>query len=381
VRRRSLLTKGLVLGACARNVWATPDNKPARSAASEIVLGQTGVLTGPLAPPVISLNAGARLVFDRVNQAGGLHGRHIRLVSLDDKLQPDLAIENYKKLVQDEKPLAFFTCIATGPTAAAEPVFRASGVPALGGYAVADSAREKARGAAYFIRAGWRREADVIVSHLATIGISRVAWVCFDNSGGNEVQQLVKDVVKQYPAVQLMESASLKPDGSNMKEVVDRLHASRAQVVAMTLSGLHPAKVIKGVRDAGSRPAFYGMSIVSGEIVARELGRDGRGLTIAQAVPYPWSDRDELARRFRKEAQATKVVVDYASYEGYLNASVMVDALRKAGPGADAARLHTTLRAFRGNYGGMEVDFTSGEPTGSRFVELVQLTDHGSFVR
>ena len=51
---------------------------------SEIVIGQSGVLSGPLAPLARELQEGARLYVDRVNSTGGVHGRLIKIVSMDD---------------------------------------------------------------------------------------------------------------------------------------------------------------------------------------------------------------------------------------------------------------------------------------------------------
>jgi len=73
--------------------------------------------------------------------------------------------------------------------------------------------------------------------------------------------------------------------------------------------------------------------------------------------------------------------VGYYSFEGYVSALVMLDALKRCGKDLSRARLHAALRGTRLRIAGMEVDFTTGQHTGSRFVELVQVTLHGRFVR
>ena len=64
------------------------------SAGAQIVVGQTSGFTGPVAPGVKENTEGAKLWFDRVNRHGGVHGRNIELVSLDDQFDPKLAAEN-----------------------------------------------------------------------------------------------------------------------------------------------------------------------------------------------------------------------------------------------------------------------------------------------
>ncbi|REN18705.1 ABC transporter substrate-binding protein, partial [Mycobacterium tuberculosis] len=107
--------------------------------------------------------AGAGLAFDAVNAQGGLSGRKIRLVSLDDELKPEKAVANYEKLLAEHRVFAFFGCVGSATTAAGAKVLNQSGAPTVGGYAVSDSAREKVGGAGYFVRATFAREAQALV--------------------------------------------------------------------------------------------------------------------------------------------------------------------------------------------------------------------------
>jgi branched-chain amino acid transport system substrate-binding protein len=96
---------------------------------TEIVLGHTGILSGPLGAPIKVVMAGAGLAFDAVNAQGGLSGRKIKLVSLDDELKPEKAVANYEKLLSEHRAFAFFGCVGSGTTAAAAKVLNQSGAP------------------------------------------------------------------------------------------------------------------------------------------------------------------------------------------------------------------------------------------------------------
>jgi branched-chain amino acid transport system substrate-binding protein len=141
---------------------------------NEVVLGHTGILSGPLGEVIKVMLLGATAVFDEVNQRGGVAGRRIKLVSLDDELKPDKAVANYDRLLSEHKAFAFFGCVGSGTTAAAATLLKDSGAPLVGGYAVADSARDKVQGAAYFVRATTGREAQVLLKHLTTLGLTRI---------------------------------------------------------------------------------------------------------------------------------------------------------------------------------------------------------------
>jgi branched-chain amino acid transport system substrate-binding protein len=139
--------------------------------------------------------------------------------------------------------------------------------------------------------------------------------------------------------------------------------------------------MIKTAQQRGANPLFYGMSSVAGEQVAKALGQRLRGLAVSQVVPYPWNDADPTSREFRQLSATANAAVNYYSYEGYLNALVLIEALRRTGRSLTRANLHSTMRAFKGRVGNLDLDFTSGGPTGSRYVDLVYVTPDSRFIR
>ena len=98
-------------------------------------------------------------------------------------------------------------------------------------------------------------------------------------------------------------------------------------------------------------------------------------------MPYPWNDADPTSREFRQLSAAAHAEVNYCSYEGYLNALVLIEALRRTGRSLTRASLHSTMRAFKGRVGNLDLDFTAGRPTGSRYVDLVYVTTDARFIR
>jgi branched-chain amino acid transport system substrate-binding protein len=347
---------------------------------TEIVLGHTGILSGPLGAPIKVVMAGAGLAFDSVNAQGGLAGRKIRLVSLDDELVPEKAVANYEKLLGEHRAFAFFGCVGSGTTAAAAKVLNQSGAPMVGGYAVSDSARDKVAGSGYFVRATFAREAQALVQHLTTIGVSRIGVAYLDNPGGAEVARLVEAALA---ALQLKPAVAVpvKGDGSTNEAAGKALADSKAQAVVMYLGGGIGGEVMKSAWTAGGRQMFYGMSIVPGDVTAKLVGDKTSGLAISQIVPYPWSEVDAGTREYRQLAERAKVDIGYLSYEGYVNAMVMVEALRRTGRDLTRAKLHATLKSMKLRVSNMEVDFTGASNTGSRFIEMVRVTKEGKFLR
>jgi branched-chain amino acid transport system substrate-binding protein len=309
-----------------------------------------------------------------------VHGRRVRIVSLDDELQPPKAVANVRQLLERDGVFGFFGCVGSATTAATAELLLTSGAPALAGYAVADSARAKVKGAAYFVRSTSGREAQALVEHLVTIGITRIGVAVLDNPGGQEAQALIGAALALHrlaPAA----VAAVKGDASNAAAAAKALSEQRPQAVLMYLGGVLPGELMKASWALGWFPSFYGMSIVAGEVVFKVAGPRSRGLAISQVVPYPWGQADALVAQYRQLAEAAKVPVGYYSFEGYLNGRVLVEALNRCGRDLTRARFHATMRAMKLRLAGMSLDFTGGDATGSRFVELVQVSQEGRFVR
>jgi len=347
---------------------------------ADIVLGQSAVITGPLGVPIRALNAGAQLAFDAVNAGGGLHGRKLRLVTLDDELAPPKAVANYKKLLDEMQVLALFNCVGSGTTAAAAKVLQDSGAPSVGGYAVADSARQKTGGAGFFVRASTGREAEVLVRQLTTIGIEKIAVAHLDNPGGQEALTLVTQAMQAHK-LQPVAAGGAKGDGSNIAELARKIAAAQPQAVIMYLGGVLPADLMRAVHAAGGKPMFYGMSIVSGEVVAKALGDSSRGLAIAQVMPFPWGQVDADVGLYQKAMGTAKQDPSYYSLEGWINAQVMIEALKRASRDLTRAKLMAAMRSLKLRVAGLDLDFSVEGIAASRFVELVQVRHDGRFVR
>lgn len=379
MRRRTLAAAAATLavpwlGTRALAADAAPDDR-------EIVLGNSAILSGPLGRAVQDFLAGARLHFDAVSAQGGVNGRRIRLVSLDDELQPQKAVANCRSLLADARAFAFFGNVGSGTIAAATPVLRESGAPLIGNFAVSDSVRDGAAGAAYFVRATYGREAEKLVEHLGTIGIRRIAVATLANPGGEEVLALVRRAASAGGIGDVVASAGMRSDGSNIAEMGRTLAAANPQAVIVFVSGPPVAELMKTVWAAGAQPSFYGMSVVDGLLAARLLGDELKGLAISQVVPWPWSVSDPEAVAYRRLCTAAGQAPGYTGFEGYLNARVAVEGLRRAGRDLRRSGLHAAMQQMTLRLGGLDIDYTGGRHTGSRFVDLVLATRGGRYVR
>ena len=94
VQRRSLLQ---LAGCAALGVPAL-----SRAQSGTIKVGVTGLMSGRFAQIGISAVAAVKMLFDRVNAAGGIEGRKLQLIVRDSRTLPEEAVKNVRSLIGTE---------------------------------------------------------------------------------------------------------------------------------------------------------------------------------------------------------------------------------------------------------------------------------------
>ena len=181
--RRSLCAAGLA--APWLRAWAAAE---AGVADKEIVLGQIIALTGPLAGITPDIVNGANAWFAGLNERGGIHGRKVRLVTLDDGYVPANTLKAARQLVEEDQVFGLLNVTGTGNVAEILPLLgkEKSPVPLVGPITGAEVLRKPTPPNLFHIRASYADEAEKIVQHLATLGIHRISVVYLDNGLGQD---------------------------------------------------------------------------------------------------------------------------------------------------------------------------------------------------
>src|SRR6266540_1940982 len=110
--------------------WNGPVLAQGKAPAGEsIKIGTTGAMTGPYSEYGTGMRKAAELAFELWNAKGGVLGRPLQLVVLDDQLKADVAVLNVKKLVEEEKVALILGPSGSGPMLATVPLTEAKGIP------------------------------------------------------------------------------------------------------------------------------------------------------------------------------------------------------------------------------------------------------------
>jgi branched-chain amino acid transport system substrate-binding protein len=375
LRRR--LLQGAAMAAAWPAAWAAKD-----TLGGEVRLGQSIALTGPLGDLGQALLQGAKSHFDAVNAKGGINGRRIELVSQDDGYDVKRAVANVDALLADSSTFALFNCFGTPMCEAVLPTVVAAGIPFFAPFTGALSLRVKER-SVFNIRASYPDEAEQLVKHLSTLGIKRVAVAYQNNSFGKEVFEGVRVAADKYQ-VSGIESATVENTGADAAAAATKLLAGNPDAILVGLAGKPTLDFVKAVRQQRKGVSLYALSIMGSAATLKALGDDATGIAVSQVVPLPNNAVVPVVRDFQQAWKAAGATLEpsHMALEGYINARVFTEALRRAGSNPTRASFIDAMWGLRQvDLGGFFVNATEPGRNASRFVELSIVGRSGRFVR
>jgi branched-chain amino acid transport system substrate-binding protein len=349
-------------------------------ALSQILIGQTAGFSGTVAAGVKETTDGAKLWIDSINAKGGVHGQKIELMSMDDKFDPKISAANAKVLVEEKNVLALFLNRGTPHAESIIPLLDQHGVPLIAPSTGAMSLHNPVRKHIFNVRATYQREAEKAVTHLHTLGITRIAVVHADDSfGADGLEGARKGFQKAgFEPVVTIKAHRLEPDYATL---IPAITGKDSQAVVWIGSGTTVANGVKALRAAKSAAQVVTLSNNASGGFIKNLGDQARGVIVTQVFPYERS----YAYGFIKEAmalgKAKNVELSPAMLEGYAAAKVLVEGLRRAGPNPTRAKLQAALEGLKFDIGGLEVSYGPDDRTGLDFADLSIIGQDGKFKR
>ena len=328
---------------------------------SAVTLGQSAALTGPSATLGVPFTQGAKLYFDRLNNAGGINGRKVELASIDDAGSPEQAVANTKKLLT-QGVFSLFGYVGSPQVTAINPQLKDTDVLLFGALAGADEVRGSLYPNVYSIRPGFSEEAAVITRHAETLGMKKLAIVH----------------AKDAESLAALDSAerTMTGLGANLviktpMESLDKAVAAKPQSVLVISDPKGAATSIRDLRTKGYKGPIYGFSNTGESLLAEQLGAVGAGVVLVRVTPRSDNAKSTLVRELLADAAAAKVgKPNVYMLEGYIAAWAYTEALRKAGKEPTRARLRKAIDNMQElNLGGFRIHF-DGDRVGSKLVEL-----------
>jgi branched-chain amino acid transport system substrate-binding protein len=348
----------------------------------EILLGQTTALTGPLAEAGNEAWAASKAYFEYVNAQGGIHGRKIRLITLDDGYSLEKGVANMKQLIEKDGVFALYNALGTAANMALLETITQFGVPNIAPYTGSAALRKRHNRYVFHVRAGYADEVEKIVEHLGIRGIQKVAVVYINNPFGKEGLESVEQAMASR-AQKIHASASIELDGANATNAAATLARTKPQAVLMITAGKQSADFIKAYNSLAPGMQFFTLSVMGTQAQIAAMGKDGVGVVVSQVMPFPFSATSGVVREYQQIMQKMGVKSrSFSSMEGFMAAKVTVEGLRRAGRELTRERFISGLESMRkADFDGYMVDFDKGNRQGSRYVELTVISKDGRFLR
>jgi branched-chain amino acid transport system substrate-binding protein len=371
------------------NFCCTAPSSPAAEL-SPIVIGVSNAQSGPASILGQTLLLGSKAYFDLVNQHGGIHGRKIAIILKDDKYEPDPAVLNTNELIEQDNVFFLFDYVGTPTLTRVLPLLQyygKKGIVNVAPFSGADPQRTPPYDQFVFnIRASYREETRALVDYLYHQGYRRIGFLGQADASGTTFEIGVNAALEEY-GLKIVSSVAYSRDQDTeapMTAQVNLLRAAGAEaVIAVGVSGPCAAFVRDARRSGWNIPianvSFAGATVMLEKLsqMSQQLGVD---LTVnlinSQVVPSIDDNRYPLVAAYRAHNSPERR--PGVALEGWLNAVVVTEALRRTGPNPsrqDFIHAMESLHNFDPGLG-VKLEFSSTNHQGLHKVWLNQ-TIHG----
>jgi branched-chain amino acid transport system substrate-binding protein len=368
-------------------------NVPVRGVAdNEIRFGLSAPFSGPAKELGRQMKLGVETAFNNANDGGGINGRQLKLVTVDDGYEPTRTAEAMKQLYEKDQVFGIIGNVGTPTAAVAVPYALEHRMLFYGAFTGAGLLRRDPPDRYVFnYRASYAEETDAVVRYLVKVRRLRpeqIAVFAQQDSYGDAGFEGVGKAMRALSYEGTTPRLNYKRNTIDVDEAVAQLRKQRPAIKAVVMVATYraAAKFIEKTRDPYPAMIYTNVSFVGSTALAEELmllgSKYADGVIVTQVVPAVDSYssialgyKSALAAYFPGEAP------DYVSLEGYVAANVLIEALKRTGPQLDTERLVGALESLR-NFDlglGTLVNFGPAEHQGLHKVWGTQLDASGHY--
>ena len=349
----------------------------------EILFGQSAVISGPSQELGKGMRLGIEAAFHEANLNGGIHGRELKLKTLDDGYEPDYAADTTEWLIEKDRVFALIGAVGTPTSRVAAPLAHDAGVPFLAPFTGAEFLHDPALDNVLNVRASYHQETEEMVLRLTEhLRMKRVAVLYQDDSYGLNGLEGVKLA---------LERRGLEPIGSwRYQRNADVLDAVATEIIeadpeAVIIIGTQ-VPVATTVEAVGRHidPVFMTVSFGGGIALADALGKAGEGVYVAQVVPFPEDPTIPVVARYHAALSrySPQARPGFVSLEGYLAGRLAVFGLQACGRDVSRQCFMDGLRTSEAiDIDGFRLKFGPGNNQGSNKVFLTTIGSDGKYHR
>ena len=294
---------------------------PAQNKPGPIILGQSCALSGPAKNLGLEMRAGLLAAFAHINDLGGIKGRDIRLLSLDDGYEPDKAVRNTLELINEDDVFLLIGEVGTPTSKAVVPIIEHYRIPFFAPFSGAELLRTPFRQYVINIRASYNQEMEKLASYLVdTLKLERISCFYQNDSYGYDGLNGIEQALARR-GLRLVSKATYERNTLAVMGSLREIYQAEPQVVVLVGAYTACAEFIKlSKTKIGEDLSFYNISFVGTESLQKALGAYGENVVVSQVVPNPEDDTIPLIREYQDSMRRYQhdAPLTFTSLEGYI---------------------------------------------------------------
>ena len=347
-----------------------------------ILFGQSAAFSGPAKELGTSMRLGIEAAFSEANLRGGVHGRTLELLSLDDFYEPEAAISNTQRLI-DEGVFALIGAVGTPTSRSAAPIAAEADVPYIAPFTGAEFLRDPRWDNIINMRASYYQETEEMVARLIRdLSIERIAVLYQDDSFGRAGYRGVLLALTKRGLAPV--SIGLYPRNTTaVKTGLLDLYEGEAPEAVIVIGAYNAvASLVTWTRHIGLDPVFMTVSFVGSNALAEELGEDGAGVFVTQVVPFPTDDSIPIVSAYHEalSAYAPGAIPGFTSFEGYLAGRLAIEGVEVCGQQLDRTCFLEGMRSSEViDIDGFKLSYGQDDNQGSDVVFLTVIGSDGKY--
>ena len=349
---------------------------------SSVTFAQVAAFEGPASALGNGMKQGITVAFEEVNAAGGVHGRMIKLDTMDDGYEPDRSVALVKTVVDENNHIGLIGAVGTPTSSATQPIATEANIPFIGAFTGAGFLRDASHGNVFNVRATYFAETEAWIQYLVDeMGMETIA-ILYQDDGFGRVGLDGVNAALEKRGMSLAAEGNYTRNTTAVKKALLSIRKAKPDAVVMVGAYKPVAEFIKLSRKMKMDATFVNISFVGSEALANELGDAGEDVIISQVVPFPWDSSVPVVAQYTEALRAVDASAKpgFVSLEGYIVGRLAIEGLKAAGK--DLTR-ETFLAALAGletvDLGGVSMVFGADDNQGMDDVFLTRITADGSF--
>ncbi len=339
-----------------------------------------GPFTGPLASANTEAVNGAEIYFNQLNAKGGVGGRKINLIKLDDKQDAKESERLFKELIDQGSVLSLFMPRTTPSIYAMMPLAEAAKIPFFGAQTGGIQITEPVKRYVMTLRASYQDEVIYLIRQLHSTGTRKFGFLAATDAFGKDVMAGVDKAMQELG----IKPVSVQPVDQRtpvVTEAVAQMLPTKPEAIVLIATVKGAADFVALYRKQGGFAQFATLSNNGSDAFVKALGENKRGVIITQAVPSPFRKTRQVARDYLAAVQSAKAAPSFSHFYGYLCAVTLTEALRRTGRDITPEKLTQAIENLgRYDLGGYEISFGPNRRKGSNFVEASIISSDGTFM-